>query len=192
MIYSCEKSQWHLTPAQGFTLFESKYEAVTRLCAKRIKLRYRASLWASNVTSLLNWCPTFPFAPSLSSSHLLWWQLLQVSVQPERRVFEGRVRAVPGNDRREDLSADTTSLYQTASFWTPQSFQDVKGLQGHSETKMNSKFSPDSNHKRRVTGKTVSAEFTFCGVTRETLFFLKGQHFLNGLPWNFLSVDVLG
>lgn len=37
-------------------------------------------------------------------SYLCWWQLLQVCVQPEGRVYERCVCAVPGNDRRQILN----------------------------------------------------------------------------------------
>lgn len=128
--------------------------------------------------------PTDSFPPS--SSHLFRRQLLQVSVQPERRVFEGRVRSVPGNDRREDLSADTTSLYQTASFSTSQfpGCQKTPGAFGgghdtdveerHKETLNSLWLEPQ---KTRDDWKTVSAEFAFCGVTRETLFFERTTFF---------------
>lgn len=47
------------------------------------------------------------YSPVVSlCSHLCWRQLLQVPLQPERGVCPGRVRPVPGNDRRENLTFD--------------------------------------------------------------------------------------
>lgn len=43
--------------------------------------------------------------PSFSPcSHLCWRKLLQVPVQPERGVFQGRLRPVPGDDWWEDMT----------------------------------------------------------------------------------------
>lgn len=44
--------------------------------------------------------------PLLRRSHLCWRQLLQVPVQPERGVFQRRVRPVPGDDRWENMTFD--------------------------------------------------------------------------------------
>lgn len=64
----------------------------------------------------------FPTSLPLPCSHLCWRQLLQVPVQPERGVFQRRVRPVPGDDWWENMTPTPLQTCLDAAwfpfFWT--------------------------------------------------------------------------
>lgn len=68
-----------------------------------------AIIFDTNNTFALDWHKSLWifFSPKYvmsNFSYLCWWQLLQVCVQPEGRVYERCVCPVPGNDRRQILN----------------------------------------------------------------------------------------
>ncbi len=156
-------------------------------------------LWLIN--HLLIWLAELLWLTFLqpSSSYLCWWQLLQVSVQPKRGVFKRCLRSVPGDDWREDLSIDTTSLYQIVSFLRMS--KDSSGIRNTDflemtvtqtyggETKINSKYLLKTflwTH-REMTEKLWPQKTHSVEWPEGKLNFSKGQHFLNCLPLDFLS-----
>lgn len=58
------------------------------------------------------------FLLSSPCSHLCWWQLLQVPVQPERRMLQRCVRPVSGDDWWENMTFDPfETYYYTTCLW---------------------------------------------------------------------------